>query len=277
MRVIYVPYFCSYLDTEIYYEEYGKKTATPLVLVTGLACNMLQWEPKLVEELSQQFRVILIDNRGSGRSESSWKFYSMKTFAKDIKNLLDHLNINKAHLLGHSLGGSMVQRFVIMHPEMVDKIVLMSPEIGAFKRKLPSRKIVGMLIRGLKSDVQLILNHAFYNPIRDIYKGKEMRRVVDCVEKIFRYYPVSNRNYAKQLLAAFFFNTWKKVEEIQNFTLIFTGDHDEIVVPENATRLAKRLPNSTLSTIPKCGHFFFYDDLKPLFPMLYEFLGEKSK
>ncbi len=277
MRVIHVPYFCSYLDTEIYYEVYGKKTAKPLVLVTGLACNMLQWEPKLIEELSRQFRVILIDNRGSGRSGSSWKFYSMKTFARDIKNLLDHLNINKAHLLGHSLGGSMVQRFVIMYPEMTDKIVLISPEIGAFKRKLPSRKIIGMLIRGLKSDTQLILNHAYYNSVQDEDKGKQMRRVVDCVERMFRYYPMSNRDYTKQLFAAFFFNTWKKVEEIQNFTLILIGDHDEIELPENAARLAKQLPNSTLTFIPKCGHFFFYDDLKPLFPVLYEFLGEKSK
>ena len=232
MRVILLPYFTSYLETEIYYEEYGEKTATPLVLVTGLACNMLQWEPELVDELSQNFRVILIDNRGSGRSGSSWKFYSMKTFAKDIKNLLDHLKINKIHLLGHSLGGSMVQRFVIMHPEMVDKLVLISPEIGAFKRKLPSRKIVGMLIRGLKSDAQMILHHAYYVPNMDENKGKEMRRVVDCVERMFRYYPMSRRDYTKQLFAAFFFNTWKKVEEIHNPTLILTGDQDKIIYPK---------------------------------------------
>ena len=71
--MIHVPFFESYLDTEIYYEEYGEKSATPLVLVTGLACNMLQWDPKLVDVLVQHYKVILIDNRGSGRSGSSWK------------------------------------------------------------------------------------------------------------------------------------------------------------------------------------------------------------
>ena len=277
MRVIHVPFFESYLDTEIYYEEYGEKSATPLVLVTGLACNMLQWDPKLVDVLVQHYKVILIDNRGSGRSGSSWKFYSMKTFSKDIKNLLDHLKIKKTHLFGHSLGGAIVQRFTIMHPKMVKKLVLFSPDIGAFKRKLPSRKIVRMLIRGLKSDAQMILHHAFFTSNIDGNKNKMMRRAVDCVDRMFRYFPMSKIDYTKQLFAAYFFNTWKKVEEIKNPTLILTGEQDKIILPENAIRLSKRLPNSTLSIIPNCGHFFLYDDLKPLLPELFEFLGAKSK
>lgn len=272
MRVIFIPYFESYLGCQIYYEEYGNKKAPPLLVLTGMASNMLQWEPKLIEELADNFRVILMDNRGSGRSGSSIRFYTMKTYAKDIQNLLTHLHIPKAHFFAHSLGASMVQRFVITHPEMADKLVFVSPDIGGFKRKLPSRRIASMFIHGLKTDALGLLKHAFCaqnkNPTNRLYT----RRALDCIEKVFRYYPMSKRDYRKQLIAAVLFNTMKKVNEIQNKTLIFTGEYDKIVLPANAVRLARRLPNSTLSVIHNCGHLFLYDDLKPILTELYAFL-----
>jgi pimeloyl-ACP methyl ester carboxylesterase len=160
-----------------------------------------------------------------------------------------------------------------MHPRMVDKIIVISPDIGAFKRKLPTPKVARMLINGLKSDIHKILRYAFYSEKMD----KEMRRALDCVEKMFRYYPMTKIDYTKQLFAALFFNTWRTIGEIQHHTLIMTGDQDKIVSSENAVRLAKLLDNSTLTIIPKCGHFFFYNDLKPLLPELYEFFEEKSK
>jgi pimeloyl-ACP methyl ester carboxylesterase len=270
--VIHVPYVTSYLDTPIYFETYGKKTAKALVLVTGLASNMLQWQPSLIDELSQRYYVILIDNRGCGRSGSSWKFYSMKTYSRDIRNILNFLGIEKANILGHSLGGSICQRFAITYPKRIENIVLISPDIGAFKRKLPSRKIIGMLICGLKTDAQLLLKNAFCIHDQPLKKGSEIRSALDTIEKVFRYYPISKRDYRKQLYAALFFNTLKKVEDIRNKTLILAGDHDKIVLPGNAIRLASRLPNASVSLIPNCGHLFLFDDLKPILTDLYDFL-----
>ena len=210
---------------------------------------MLQWQPTLIEELARTFRVILIDNRGTGRSGSSSRFYTMKTYSKDIKNILDALKIKKTHLFAHSLGASMVQRFAIHHPDMVDKMVLVSPDIGGFKRKLPSLRVIAMLIRGVKIDVHDLLKHAFCMQDKHSVDEFYFRRAVDCIDRAFRYYPISGRNYRKQLIAGVIFNTQKKMEKIPNKALVFSGEFDKVLLPENAIKLARVLPNSTLSII----------------------------
>jgi pimeloyl-ACP methyl ester carboxylesterase len=83
---------------------------------------------------------------------------------------------------------------------------------------------------------------------------------------------MSKKDYRKQLISGVIFNTMKKIESIDHKTLIFTGEYDKIMLPENAMRLARRLPNSTLSVIHNCGHLFLYDDLKPVLTELYTFL-----
>jgi len=231
---------------------------------------MLQWRPSLIDELAEQYRVILIDNRGSGRSGSSWKFYSMKTFSRDIRNILNHLGTEKVNLLGHSMGGSICQRFTITYPERVKKMVLIASDIGGFKRKFPTIKTVGMLIRGLKTNVHALLKHAFYLRSNESNNGIETRKALDSIDKVIRYYPISKRDHRKQLYAAFFFNTLKKVKEIQKETLLLAGECDKIVLSENSVRLAQKLPNATLSIIPNSGHFI---DLQSILPDLFKFLG----
>jgi len=274
---IFIPYIRSYLNTEIYFEEYGEKSFPPLVMITGLASNMLQWQPILIAELSQHFRIILMDNRGCGRSGSSRRFYTMKTYAKDIISLLEYLRIEKASFLGHSLGGSIVQRFVIIYPDKIDKVVLISPDIGSLKRKFPSFRILQMLLQGLDTDANTILKYAFCIQNNEETNKHSIRIALDCIERVFRYYPISKKDYYKQLLAVLFFSTFNQVKKIKNKTLILTGDCDKIVSPENAVRLARKLPYSTLTIMHNCGHLFLYDDLKPFLEEMYEFLGENSK
>jgi pimeloyl-ACP methyl ester carboxylesterase len=270
--VVHVPYIESYLNTKIYYEVYGSKRAPPLLILTGIASNILQWQPTLVEELARNFRVILMDNRGSGRSGSSRRFYTMKTYTKDIKNLLQNLQIKKTHILAHSLGASMAQRFTITHPTMVNKLVLICPDIGGFQRKLPSLKIIRMLIRGMKTDTHALLKHAFCIQEKHSIDKKYSRKAVDCIDRIFRYYPISSGDYRKQLIAGIIFNTQRKITKIFQKTLIYSGEFDKVLLPENGVKLARVLPNSTLSIVHNCGHLFLYDDLKPIFTELYEFL-----
>ncbi len=271
--MIRIPYVNSYLNTQIYYEEYGNKKFPPLLLLAGIGSNLLQWQPVFIEELAQHFRLILMDNRGSGRSGSSRRLYTMKTYAKDIKNLLDALRINKVLLFAHSLGASMAQRFVITYPSMVDKLVLVSPDIGGFKRKLPSFRVIVMLIRGLKTDALSLLKYAFCLQDKHSIDVNYIRRALDCIEKVFRYYPISNKDYRKQLIAGIIFNTRKKIEKISHKTLVYSGEFDKVLLPENAIKLNRVLPNSTLSIIHNCGHLFLFDDLNPILTELYEFLA----
>ncbi|MDO8635287.1 MAG: alpha/beta hydrolase, partial [Dehalococcoidia bacterium] len=107
-------------DINIYYEIHGR--GKPLVLLMGLGCHSGLWLYQ-VQEFSKRFQVIVIDNRGVGRSDKPAGDYSIEMMADDTANLLKALAIPRAHILGMSMGGAIAQRFALRYPQMLDKLV----------------------------------------------------------------------------------------------------------------------------------------------------------
>ncbi|GAG71998.1 unnamed protein product, partial [marine sediment metagenome] len=89
-------------DIKLFYEIIGE--GYPVILVHGFGGNRTEWFVQ-VPPLSEKFKVIIFDNRGSGKSDRPNIPYTMEMFADDIAGLLDYLNIDKAHIIGVSLGG----------------------------------------------------------------------------------------------------------------------------------------------------------------------------
>ena len=110
-------------DIQIHYEEYGE--GPPLIMILGLGQDTATWEFQ-VSDLSEHFRLILLDNRDSGRSSSSPESYTTETMAGDILGLMDHLGMARAHVLGTSMGGMIAQQVALMAPERVISLVLVS-------------------------------------------------------------------------------------------------------------------------------------------------------
>ena len=106
---------------ELYYEVHG--AGPPLALVSGLNGVGAFWAPHLAE-LGTRFTVVLHDHRGTGRSSRSRIDYSIEQMTDDLVRLLDHLGIEKAHLVGHSTGGAIGQTLAIDRPERVRRLVL---------------------------------------------------------------------------------------------------------------------------------------------------------
>jgi aminoacrylate hydrolase len=106
---------------ELYYEVHGQ--GPPLVLISGLNGVGAFWKPHL-EVLSRNFTVILHDHRGTGRSSPSRIDYSIEQMAGDLVELLDHLEIGQADMVGHSTGGAICQVLGIDQPERVASLVL---------------------------------------------------------------------------------------------------------------------------------------------------------
>src|SRR5258705_11919601 len=93
-------------DAEIYYEEAGQ--GEPLLLVPGLSGQGSFWGQQ-VEAFKRDFRVIVHDHRGAGRSTHSQIKYSIEQMADDVLRLMDALRIDSAHLVGHSMSGAIGQ------------------------------------------------------------------------------------------------------------------------------------------------------------------------
>lgn len=105
----------------LYYEVHGD--AEPLLMIQGCGGEISNWQ-NVIEPLSQNFKLILFDNRGMGRSEVTPGDYTTKNLAADAVGLLEHLQIERAHVLGWSMGGMIAQEIALAYPEKVNKLVL---------------------------------------------------------------------------------------------------------------------------------------------------------
>lgn len=101
----------------------------PLVLLMGLGGTMEQWPQAVIDLLSQQYQLIILDNRGMGLSTVNDDPFSYKLFADDVVGLLDALGVSKAHVLGYSLGSTMTQELLYEYPQRVNKAVVYATSV----------------------------------------------------------------------------------------------------------------------------------------------------
>jgi pimeloyl-ACP methyl ester carboxylesterase len=118
----------------LYYELYGK--GDPLVLVAGTGISLAPWRVFQVPEFSKHYQVLIYDHRGLGRSDKPDVPYSTRGFAQDCVALMDALEIKRAHVMGHSMGGRVVQWIALDHPEKVRSLVLSGTGSGKYSETL---------------------------------------------------------------------------------------------------------------------------------------------
>lgn len=102
---------------------HGKENKETVVLIHGFISSHATWNT-LVGELSKKYRVLVYDQPGHGLSPADGEDYSPRQMARRLKHLLDHLNIEKSHVVGHSMGGRTAMKFAALYPEMVTSLVI---------------------------------------------------------------------------------------------------------------------------------------------------------
>lgn len=115
-------------DIEIAYKEFGD--GPPLVLIMGYAGTMDMWDVPMLQELARDYQVVVFDNRGMGLSTSSEKEYTISLFANDTAEFMEAIGIEKAHVLGWSMGADVALALAHEHPERINKLVLYAGDPG---------------------------------------------------------------------------------------------------------------------------------------------------
>lgn len=110
-------------ELELYYQDVG--TGYPVVLVHGMASDHTVWGG-LIPLLKDNYRVLAVDLRGHGQSSKTPGPYNMELLASDIVRLLDSLEISKAHFIGHSMGGAVIQELALDYPDKVQSLTIIS-------------------------------------------------------------------------------------------------------------------------------------------------------
>src|SRR5215831_18711027 len=121
-------------DIDVAYKMFGK--GDPILLIQGLGGSMNSWQPSILKELSSNHTVIIFNNRGVGNTTTGTKQFSIQQFANDTVGLLDALKIQKAEVLGFSMGSFIAQQLVVTHPEKVNRLLLIGSTCGG-KESIP--------------------------------------------------------------------------------------------------------------------------------------------
>ncbi len=260
-------------DINIYYEIHGD--GFPLVMIMGLGADIMWWEPELLEGFAKNFKVIVFDNRGAGRSDKPANNYSIKLFADDTIGLMKVLGIEKAHILGVSMGGMIAQEIAINYPNMVERLVLVVTSPGGPKAIPPSPEALE----------QLTMDRSKMKPediakkvIETLFPQDYLKRHPEILDKFIKRitkYMIPPDAYMRQLNAVMNFNSYERLHKIRAPTLIVMGGKDIIVPPENGRILAEKIPNSKLVIFEESGHGLIVQEREKFLKIVTDFLLDK--
>ncbi|MGB7788138.1 alpha/beta fold hydrolase [Methanoregula sp.] len=239
-------------DVRLAFRESG--SGYPVILINGLASTMDMWNPPVLAKISEHFRVIIFDSRGTGYSGSSGKPISISLLARDTAGLMDALGISSAHVIGLSMGASIAEELAIGFPEKTDRLVLVSGNCGGSESVRTQADVVAQLLdkSGTACDVAIRMFSLLFPPLwLDTHDPFSY-----CPEV---YETTSEEMVARQATAFFgWTGSFPRLLEIRSPTLIITGTDDTVVPRANSRILSGRIPGAELVEIPGAGHGLMY-------------------
>jgi pimeloyl-ACP methyl ester carboxylesterase len=264
--------FLDLKDTALYYEVHGR--GQPMVFLSETACDGEIWKLYQVPEFSRDYRVILHDYRGTGRSGRPSIDYTTKMFCDDLVALMDHLQAEQAVVVGHSMGGRIAQLLAFEYPRKLKKLILASTGASFPKTKgLPLKICKEMIEWGYEKYVR---DHSILVGFTDEFGKKHPERVEKYLKvRMSNLAPVEF--YLRHLLARQSHDTTDRLKEIRVPTLILVGEDDRNITSDLNHRtsseiLAQGIPNSKLVVLAGERHSYFFANPEEAHKVMREFL-----
>jgi len=257
-------------DANLYYEAHGN--GEPLVLIPGLGTGLWLWF-KQAPVFAGSFRTIVFDPPGVGRSQESDVAFTARSMAATVARLLDALDIERAHVLGASLGGFVAQEFALEFPQKTMSLVLACTSAGGAGHIPPPASVLEAYASNFQLNAEerirqnLLLSFA---PDYVATHGAEVERVLEMRLSNF----VPDEVYMQQAHAGQTFDASARVSQIKARTLVITGDADGIVPVENSYNLAAEIPQAKLAVVPGGSHMFFIEEADRFNQAVVEFIKQ---
>jgi pimeloyl-ACP methyl ester carboxylesterase len=262
----------------IFYTVKGE--GKPLLLLHGYGAGVWVWE-KQIEALSQSYRVYALDLIGHGYSDRPKISYTPETYIRFLRDFMDGVGIQKATLIGNSMGGGMAWAMAIRHPERVDRLVLINcvpPDVLHQVKNESFRTLVA--IKDIPILPYLVIAARSKNSIRWI--------LLECVWDIKLITPeVLNRQYQISKIKGttrVLYSTFKHAEEalelkdqltlIHQPTLFVWGERDFIFPPQVGETLHQAITGSKFLRIEKSGHIPMWETPDQVNQAILDFLQE---
>jgi pimeloyl-ACP methyl ester carboxylesterase len=255
------------------YDEFGDPADPPLLLIMGLATQMIAWHDDFCGELAGRgFHVVRFDNRDIGRS-THMSFrpaspgqmlrrrvpreqYTLSDMAKDTAGLLKGLDMAPAHIVGVSMGGMIGQTLAVEHPDLVRSLTSIMSNTGNRWRGQPAPSVMRHLLRPPPTDRQGMVEHAtkIFGMVGSTGFEGNSEHIRDYVSRSFdRGHEVAGG--ARQLGAVIASgDRTKQLASIRAPTLVIHGTVDKLVRPSGGKATAKAIPGAKLKLIEGMGH-----------------------
>ncbi|MFL5954713.1 MAG: alpha/beta fold hydrolase [Gaiellaceae bacterium] len=248
---------------KIAWEERG--SGRPLLLIQGLGYARWSWEP-VVPRLAERYWVLFFDNRGIGESDKPAGPYTAREMADDALQVLDEAGVERAHVLGASLGGMIAQELAVAAPDRVEKLILCCTTPGG-AATVPMPEVTVKLFAEaatLPPEVALrrfvenaLASDASAELVQELYE----RRVAN---------PLDPAGWQAQAAAGLGFAGVDAA--IAAPTLLVTGTEDNVVDPRNSDVLAERIAGAELERLDGAGHLFFWEQPDRFVTIVEDFL-----
>jgi pimeloyl-ACP methyl ester carboxylesterase len=259
---------------EIAYQEIGEESGEPLLLVMGLGTQMLAWDEEFCAMLAERgFRVVRFDNRDIGRStmlsaagvprradlflgRGAGAAYLLSDMAADAAGLMDHLEIESAHVVGVSMGGMIGQTLAIEHPERVRSLVSMMSTTGSRRVGTPTLKALALLFaqspRSREGYVEQVVKtfKTIGSPGFPMDEDRLRQVAGEMYDRSHRPAGVLRQIHAISASG----NRTEALRRLRLPVTVLHGTRDPLIRPSGGRATAKAIPGARLRLIEGMGH-----------------------
>ena len=281
-------------NIELEYDHFGNPKDPALLLIMGFTAQMVAWDEAFCTQLADRGHfVIRFDNRDCGLStkldgvpsnsdavimaammetEMPPVAYTLSDMAADAAKLLDHLNIERAHVMGASMGGMIAQTFAIEHPHRTKTLISIMSQPGELTVGQPTQEAMELIVTPAPSDRD---EYIAFAPKWQLWQSKKYRSDELSIKAAIRDFDRSNYPEGGPRQMAAIYASGSRAEGLQKLqvpTLVIHGTEDQLITPSGGERTAELIPNSTLLMVDDMGH----DMPEPLWPLYLDAISKHT-
>ena len=279
---------------ELEYDHFGNPTDPALLLIMGFTAQMVAWEEEFCQQIADRGHfVIRFDNRDCGLStklhgvpsnldavimaammetEMPPVPYTLSDMAADAMQVLDHLNIERAHIMGASMGGMIAQTVAIEHPHRVKTLISVMSQPGELTVGQPTQEAMELIVTPAPSDRD---EYIAFAPKWQLWQSRKYRSDEVSRRNAIRDFDRSNYPEGGPRQMAAIYASGSRAEGLQKLqipTLVIHGTDDQLITPSGGERTAELIPNSTLLMVEDMGH----DLPQPLWPLYLDAISKHT-
>ena len=246
----------------LHYEESG--SGIPVIFVHEYAGDHRSWEPQM-RHFGQRYRAITYAARGYPPSDvpEDVAKYSQARAADDIRAVLDHLRIARAHVVGLSMGGFATLHFGFRHPARAHSLVVAGCGYGAERDQRERFRAEAEAIAGFieQNGMQVFAAKYAYGPTRVQFENKDPRGFAEFRQQLAEHSSVGARNtqLGVQRERPSLYDLIEQMQALKLPTLILTGDEDWPCL-QPGLLMKQHIASAALAVMPNCGHAINIED-----------------